>query len=190
MRILPCRGCPTVPELATGFRIAEDSWKQYIAISAEFRAPMSLATLNDIFFAAVERNLERAQISREQGKWRSISSSQFARNVAAVANALQEWGIHQGDRVAILSENRPEWSTADFAILLLGAVTVPVYATLTPEQTAYTLQRLRRQRGFCFHGAATSQDPKYSFADADSENRRHGSCRDPERRGYKVRSHE
>jgi long-chain acyl-CoA synthetase len=41
--------------------------------------------------------------------------------------------------VAILSENRPEWSTADFAILLLGAVTVPVYSTLTAEQTAFTL---------------------------------------------------
>ncbi len=101
---------------------------------------MSLATLNDIFFAAAERDLERAQLYRENGEWRSISSSQFGRNVAATAHALQEWGIHKGDRVAILSENRPEWSTADFAILLLGAVTVPVYATLTPEQTAYTLQ--------------------------------------------------
>jgi long-chain acyl-CoA synthetase len=101
---------------------------------------MSLATLNDIFFAAAERNLERAQLYREDGMWRPISSSQFGRNVAATAHALQEWGIQKGDRVAILSENRPEWSTADFAILLLGAVTVPVYATLTPEQTAYTLQ--------------------------------------------------
>jgi long-chain acyl-CoA synthetase len=101
---------------------------------------MSLTTLNDIFFAAAERGLERAQLYREKGAWRSISSSQFGRNVAATAYALQEWGIQKGDRVAILSENRPEWSTADFAILLLGAVTVPVYATLTPEQTAYTLQ--------------------------------------------------
>src|ERR1700691_5420784 len=101
---------------------------------------MSLATLNDIFFAAAERNLEHAQLYRDEGTWRSISSSQFARNIAATVHALQEWGIHKGDRVAILSENRPEWSTADFAILLLGAVTVPVYATLTPEQTAYTLQ--------------------------------------------------
>jgi len=101
---------------------------------------MCLATLNDIFFAAAERNLEHAQLYREEGTWRSISSSQFARNIAATVHALQEWGIHKGDRVAILSENRPEWSTADFAILLLGAVTVPVYATLTPEQTAYTLQ--------------------------------------------------
>jgi long-chain acyl-CoA synthetase len=101
---------------------------------------MSLATLNDVFFAAVERNLERVMLYREAGKWLPISSADLRRNVAGTALALQEWGIGKGDRVAILSENRPEWSTADFAILLLGAVSVPVYATLTPEQTAYTLR--------------------------------------------------
>jgi long-chain acyl-CoA synthetase len=101
---------------------------------------MSLSTLNDIFFAATERNLDRAMLSRESGKWLPISSSDLRRNVAGAVHALQSWGVHKGDRVAILSENRPEWSTADFAILLLGAVTVPVYATLTPEQTAYTLR--------------------------------------------------
>src|SRR6202046_4162096 len=101
---------------------------------------MSLATLNDVFFAAAERNLDRAMLNRQQGKWLPISSSDFGRNVARTAHALQEWGIHKGDRVAILSENRPEWSIADFGILLLGAVTVPVYATLTPEQTGYTLR--------------------------------------------------
>jgi long-chain acyl-CoA synthetase len=101
---------------------------------------MGLATLNDVFFAATERNLDRAMLHRQQGKWLPISSSDFHRNVARTAHALQEWGIHGGDRIAILSENRPEWSIADFAILLLGAVTVPVYATLTPEQTAYTLR--------------------------------------------------
>ncbi len=53
---------------------------------------------------------------------------------------MQEWGIPKGDRVAILSENRPEWTIADFACLLLGAVVVPVYTTLTGEQTAYILQ--------------------------------------------------
>ena len=100
---------------------------------------MSLTTLNDVFFAASERNLDRAVLHREHGKWLPISSSDFHRNVARTTQALKEWGIRAGDRVAILSENRPEWSIADFAILLLGAVTVPVYATLTPEQTAYTL---------------------------------------------------
>jgi long-chain acyl-CoA synthetase len=101
---------------------------------------MTLATLNDIFFAAIERDLDRVMLYRESGKWLPISSSDLSRNVAGTVRALQELGVREGDRVAILSENRPEWSTADFAILLLGAVTVPVYATLTPEQTAYTLR--------------------------------------------------
>ncbi|MFZ0322106.1 MAG: long-chain fatty acid--CoA ligase [Candidatus Sulfotelmatobacter sp.] len=100
---------------------------------------MSLTTLNDIFFAAAERNLDRAMLHREQGEWLPISSSALQRNVARTTRALKEWGVQAGDRVAILSENRPEWSIADFATLLLGAVTVPVYATLTPEQTAFTL---------------------------------------------------
>src|SRR5580658_5959845 len=101
---------------------------------------MSLATLNDIFFATIEWNLERAMLSRESGRWLPISSSDLRRNVAATTHALREWGVRKGDRVAILGENRPEWTIADFAILLLGAVTVPVYATCTSEQTAYSLR--------------------------------------------------
>jgi len=100
---------------------------------------MSLSTLNDIFFAAVERNLDRVMLYREAGEWLPISSRQFGRNVAHVANALKSWGIQRGDRVAILSENRTEWPTADIATLLLGAVTVPLYTTLTAEQTAFML---------------------------------------------------
>lgn len=101
---------------------------------------MSLTTLNDIFFAVVERNLDSVMMNRENGKWLPISAADFHRHVAGTVCALQDWGIRKGDRVAILSENRPEWPIADFAILLLGAVTVPVYSTLTPEQTAYTLR--------------------------------------------------
>ena len=101
---------------------------------------MNLATLNDVFFTAVERSLDRAMLHRQGGKWLPISSSDLRRNVAGTVRGLQEWGVQRGDRVAILSENRPEWSIADFAVLLLGAVTVPVYATLTPEQTAFTLR--------------------------------------------------
>jgi long-chain acyl-CoA synthetase len=100
---------------------------------------MPLATLNDIFFAAGERNLDRIMLHREEGKWLPISSADFRRNVAGTVRALQEFGIRKGDRVAILSENRPEWPIADFATLLLGAVTVPIYSTLTPAQTAFTL---------------------------------------------------
>ncbi len=100
---------------------------------------MSVATLNDIFFAVVERNLDRVQLYREGRKWLPISSRQFGQNVARVARTLQSWGVCPRDRIAILSENRPEWSTVDMASLLLGAVTVPLYTTLTAEQTAFSL---------------------------------------------------
>ena len=100
---------------------------------------MSLATLNDIFFAAVAHNLDRIMLYREAGKWLPISSHQFGQSVARTAHALHAWGIQPGDRIAILSENRPEWPTADMASLLLKAVTVPLYTTLTPEQTAFVL---------------------------------------------------
>src|SRR5262249_25607373 len=93
---------------------------------------MSLSTLNDIFFAAVERNLDRVMLYRDAGKWLPISSRQVRQNVAHVAHTLKSWGIQQGDRVAILSENRPEWPTADMATLILGAVTVPL-TRLSPQ---------------------------------------------------------
>jgi long-chain acyl-CoA synthetase len=101
---------------------------------------MTPATLNDVFFAATERNLERAMLYREEGKWLPVSSADLRRKVAGTVQALREAGVCKGDRVAILSENRPEWAIADFAILLLGAITVPIYATLTADQTAFTLR--------------------------------------------------
>jgi len=101
---------------------------------------MTLSTLNDIFFAIAERNDRVVVMHRQAIQWVSISSSEFYRNVIGVARALQSWGIAKGNRVAILSENRPEWTFADFACLLIGVVVVPVYTTLTNEQVAYILQ--------------------------------------------------
>jgi long-chain acyl-CoA synthetase len=100
---------------------------------------MSLQTVNDVFFAVVDRGQDRVMMHREAIEWIAISAQELYRNVLGVARALESWGISKGDRVAILSENRPEWTTADFACLLLGAVPVPVYTTLTPEQTSYIL---------------------------------------------------
>ncbi len=100
---------------------------------------MSIATLNDIFFATVERNLDRIMLHRVAGEWLPITSAEFGRSVARTARTLHAWGIRPGDRIAILSENRPEWPMADMASLLLGAVTVPLYTTLTAEQTAFAL---------------------------------------------------
>ncbi len=99
-----------------------------------------LRTLNDVFFAIAERNDRVAMMYRQPIQWVSISSQEFYRNVVGVARELCRWGVHKGDRIAILSENRPEWAIADFACLLLGAVVVPIYTTLTGEQTAYILR--------------------------------------------------
>jgi long-chain acyl-CoA synthetase len=100
---------------------------------------MTLRTLNDIFFAVVERNHDRLMLHRRGGDWMPLSSQELYRNVVGVARAFKDWGIAKGDRVAILSENRPEWPIADFACFLLGAVVVPIYATLTGEQAASML---------------------------------------------------
>lgn len=101
---------------------------------------MSLRTLNDVFFAVVERQHSKVMLRPVGEQWAPISSDTLRIRVMAVAGALRRWGVGPGDRVAILSENRPEWTIADFASLLLGAVTVPIYATLTAEQTAYILR--------------------------------------------------
>lgn len=100
---------------------------------------MSLETLNDIFFAVAGREDRVVMMHRQAIQWVSISANEFYRDVVGVARALQQWGIAKGDRVAILSENRPEWAIADFACQLIGAVVVPIYTTLTEEQAAYIL---------------------------------------------------
>jgi len=101
---------------------------------------MTISTINEVFYSVVERNLDRVLTIKRHGKWTSISSRELYRDVVGVARALRSWGIGEGDRVAILSENRPEWAVADFATMLLGAATVPIYATLTPEQTLHLLR--------------------------------------------------
>jgi long-chain acyl-CoA synthetase len=100
---------------------------------------MSLQTLNDIFLAVCQRRSERVMMQREVLGWLPISSMELYQSVVGVARTLQSWGIKKGDRVAILSENRPEWTITDMAALSLGAITVPIYATQTADQTSFIL---------------------------------------------------
>jgi long-chain acyl-CoA synthetase len=100
---------------------------------------MKLQTLNDIFFSIVEGKQERVMLVRDATQWVPISSQELYRDVAGTARALSQWGLTKGDRLAILSENRLEWAVADFASLLLGAVVVPIYSTLTAQQVAHIL---------------------------------------------------
>src|SRR2546423_12297029 len=109
---------------------------------------MKLETLNDIYFHAVARNLPRVMTYKREGRWIDISSRELRRNVLSVAQALKGWAIGKGERVAILSENRPEWQFTDFACLLLGAVDVPIYPTMTAEQIAYMLANSQARVAF------------------------------------------
>ncbi len=121
--------------------LPNDRTNQYILLGDRPpRLRMSLQTLNDVFFAVLEREHPQVMLQRRAEDWVPISSETFHQRTVAISGALQRWGVTRGDRVAILSENRPEWMMADFASLLLGAVTVPIYATLTAEQTAYILR--------------------------------------------------
>ena len=101
---------------------------------------MPSPTVNELFYRIVERNSERVMMHREPTGWIPVSSRELYRDTAGVARALLGWKIGKGDRVAILSENRPAWAIADFATLLVGGVVVPLYPTLTGEQIAHMLR--------------------------------------------------
>src|ERR1700740_699309 len=100
---------------------------------------MEIKTLNDIY--AVTCTLERSPALKykRDGKWIDISVAEFCDAVKYFATGLRLLGIKPGDRVAILSENRPEWACVDFAILCNSAVTVPIYPTLLGWQIEYIL---------------------------------------------------
>jgi len=98
-------------------------------------------TLNDLFLRIADAANPQALLWQDEfGCWKPLSSDQLYRRVRALAKALLGWGIKKGDRVAIISENRWEWAVTDFAVLAIGAVDVPLYATLTGTQMAAILR--------------------------------------------------
>jgi long-chain acyl-CoA synthetase len=97
-------------------------------------------TLPGMCLSALVRHAKPDAINhKREGVWRRIAGADFVRRVRAVALGLQSLGVRRGDRVALLSENRPEWSLADLAILSLGAVNVPIYTTQAVEQVRHIL---------------------------------------------------
>ncbi|HET9183719.1 MAG TPA: long-chain fatty acid--CoA ligase [Candidatus Angelobacter sp.] len=101
---------------------------------------MEPRTLADLFFASVTHDLDRHVMMKRGAEWQVISSRQLYAYVSTMARTFRQWGLAKGDRVAILSENRPEWMIVDFACVTTGLVDVPIYTTLTAEQTLYVLE--------------------------------------------------
>ncbi|GAA4749674.1 AMP-dependent synthetase/ligase [Sphingomonas daechungensis] len=77
--------------------------------------------------------------AKREGEWRPISWSDTARQVGAFADSLKRIGVEPGDRVMLVSENRPEWLIADLGIMAAGAVTVPAYTTNTTRDHTHIL---------------------------------------------------
>jgi long-chain acyl-CoA synthetase len=99
-----------------------------------------LQTLCDIFYYSVDGYRKSAHLRvKKDGSWRDLSSDDYRRAVEEVSMGLRELGIEPGDRVALLSENRPEWAFTDLGCLTAGAADVPIYPNLTPPQILYVL---------------------------------------------------
>jgi len=97
-------------------------------------------TLMRLFFDAVERyDRPDALLYKVNGVWQPTSHRQILEQVRHLALGLEDLGITAQDRVAILSENRPEWLLTDYACMCSGITNVPVYATLPAEQIPYLL---------------------------------------------------
>ena len=99
-------------------------------------------TLTQLFFHAIDRfATKRAALRyKAEGKWLDITHHEMARKAKQIGLGLRELGVNPGDRVAILSNNRPEWAIADFACLTIGCTDVSVYPSLTPHQIQYILK--------------------------------------------------
>ena len=100
---------------------------------------MSIQTLNELFLKASSFEMPDCLQHKSEGRYRPISTSDLVDRVQRLAKALQELGVKKGDRLALMAENGPHWPTVDFATLCSGAVLVPIYPTLTPDQAAYII---------------------------------------------------
>ena len=84
---------------------------------------------------------KRALLYKESGSFKPITWSELGEMVREIAAGLIEIGVKPGDRIAIMSYNRPEWIVVDLAILAIGAITVPVYHTSSSAQTNYIFKK-------------------------------------------------
>jgi long-chain acyl-CoA synthetase len=95
-------------------------------------------TLNRIFQDSIRKfALNPALSSKIAGEYKTITYQEMGAKVRAFASGLITLGVKRGDRIALLSENRPEWAIADIGIIYIGAVNVAIFPTLPPGQVRY-----------------------------------------------------
>ena len=100
----------------------------------------SAVTLPDLVKHHAEKRPDKAALFyKHEGRYTPISYLDLYTDIVKTAAGLKKKGINAGDKVAILSNNCPQWVVADMAILLIGAVCVPIYPTLSDQETGYIL---------------------------------------------------
>ncbi|GAA2225898.1 MULTISPECIES: AMP-dependent synthetase/ligase [Kitasatospora] len=109
------------------------------SLPARYQVP-STGNLADLVHQNAERHPGVAVISRKvEGRWADLTAVQFLAEVHSAAKGLIASGVQPGDRVAVMSRTRYEWTLLDFAIWTAGAITVPVYETSSAEQVEWIL---------------------------------------------------
>lgn len=109
------------------------------------QAIVTFKTIPEMFIRLSEYYQDKDQPAlrykdKKTKQWEDISWATYRERVEAFAAFLYHKGVRKGDRVAILSENRPEWTIADYGTQLIGAITVSLYTTLPPKDVAYILK--------------------------------------------------
>jgi len=112
---------------------------------------MSARTLTELFFDAVEKygGHPAAFRYKADGMWHAVTHREARERVAALAMGLRELALGAGDKVAILSETRLDWTLADYACLCIRATDVPIYPTLPANQVEYILRDSGAAAVFC-----------------------------------------
>ncbi|MGC8762090.1 MAG: AMP-dependent synthetase/ligase [Acidobacteriota bacterium] len=97
-----------------------------------------IKTLCDLYFHTIE-NLARPDhlLRKRKGLWEVVSTQEIAETVEAFSCGLMALGVKPGDKVVLISEDRPKWLLTDYAVLTAGAADVPIYPTLNAQETAY-----------------------------------------------------
>jgi long-chain acyl-CoA synthetase len=101
---------------------------------------MAVETVCDLFYRSVDtyRKPEHLKFKRD-GVWHAVSSEELRAAVEETSMGLRALGVGRGDKLAIVSENRPEWAYADLATVCTGAADATIYPTLTAAQVLYIL---------------------------------------------------
>jgi long-chain acyl-CoA synthetase len=100
-----------------------------------------ISSLPGMSLEAIARHAKSDTVNEKRGgEWVHISAEEFIRRVRHLTLGLADAGLRAGDRIALISENRPEWSIVDLAILSLGAVSVPLYTTQSVDQIEFILR--------------------------------------------------